>query len=46
MAYQLMVTSRAVAGGSTRYRALAGKYHANATAAKVTGAAMAPPRSA
>jgi hypothetical protein len=46
MAYQAMVTPCAVAGGPARNLALTGEYQASARAAKLTGAAMAPPRSA
>ena len=46
MAYQAMVTPCAVAGGSTRNLLVTGAYQASAMAAKLTGAATAPPRSA
>ena len=45
MAYQAMVTACAVAGGSIRNLLVTGEYQARAMAAKLTGAAMAPPRS-
>jgi hypothetical protein len=46
MAYQPMATLCGMAGGLTRNFALRGRYQANAMTAKLTGAAMAPPRSA
>jgi hypothetical protein len=44
--YQARVTPCAVAGGSTRNLLVAGACQASAMAAKLTGTAMAPPRSA
>jgi hypothetical protein len=41
-----MVAPCGVAGGSTRILLVMGVYQASAMAAKLTGAAVAPPRSA
>jgi hypothetical protein len=46
MAYHAVVTPSAVAGGPVRILLVTGTYQASAMAAKPTGAAMAPPRSA
>ncbi|MFZ0188843.1 MAG: hypothetical protein WAL72_18070 [Streptosporangiaceae bacterium] len=46
MAYHAVVTPSALAGGSVRNLLVAGAYQASAMAAKLTGTAMAPPRSA
>jgi hypothetical protein len=46
MAYQAMVTACGVAVGSARNLLVMGVYQASAMAAKLTGAAAAPPRSA